>query len=77
MFYLLASPNTASGMHDVTGSAARPSAFVLHSFARQALLAILATPDIASSKTVINYFRLALPVRGANLIKKKTIYMHL
>ena len=33
-----------------------PSAFVSHSIARQALLALLATRDIASAKTVINLF---------------------
>ena len=33
-----------------------PSAFVSHSIARQALLALLATRDIASAKTVINRF---------------------
>ena len=33
-----------------------PSAFVSHSIARQALLALLATRDIASEKTVINRF---------------------
>ena len=37
-----------------------PSAFVSHSFVRQASLALLAMREIASSKTILNRFPLAL-----------------
>ena len=45
-----------------------PSAFVSHSFARQASLALLATRDIASVKTTLSCFRLALQLCYTSVI---------
>ena len=70
-------PIPQGSMHDVTGSATRPSAYVSHNVARQALLVLLATQDIASPKTTKCCFRFALPVRGAIKKNRKILHMHL
>lgn len=53
-----------------------PSAFVSHSFARQVLLALLATRDIASAKTTLSYFCLALPTSYARRSHNPKVVKH-